>query len=201
MRELIEGVTKIKWVGEEEPNIAYSLWKHKEGIYMGTIQGCLWWKSSDGAEFKYCTRTNIWDDKNLEFVEEEIVSPTKSEWTDKQYGHYSCVGTDLIGDTAAKEGSLSSVKSTGGSSKYYEITLPQWLLDKHNTNGHIMLEDLAEVMFNNNFNYVNVFKAQKRMFDLEQGRGKDGNTLEYDATKCKYYIDKQVEVFNRNKGE
>lgn len=184
MRELIEGVTKIKWVGEEKPNIAYSLWKHKEGTYMGTIQGCLWWKSPDGVEFQYGTRTNIWDDKDLGFVDEDIY-----------------IGANLIGDTATKGGKLSPVKSTGGSSKYYEITLPQWLINKHNTNGCIMLEDLAEVMFDNDFNYVNVFKAQKRMFDLEQGRGKDGNTLEYDATKCKYYIDKQVEVFNRNKGE
>lgn len=98
MRELIECVTKIRWVGEEEPNIAFSLWKHKKGTYMGTIQGCLWWKSPDGIEFTYGTRTNIWDDKDLEFVDEDIVDnkesgmyikeSTKSEWTDKHYDHY-----------------------------------------------------------------------------------------------------------------
>ena len=60
-----------------------------------------------------------------------------------------------------------------------------------------MLEDLAEIMFGNDFNYTNIFKAQKRMYDLENGGGKEGNTFEYDATKCKYYVDKQVEVFNR----
>ena len=52
-------------------------------------------------------------------------------------------------------------------------------------------------MYGNDFNFVNVFKAQKRMFEMQQGKGKKGNTLEYDATKCKYYVDKQVEVFNR----
>ncbi|AHK11475.1 hypothetical protein S140_65 [Shewanella sp. phage 1/40] len=92
---------------------------------------------------------------------------------------------------------LTPTKSTGGSSSYYKINLPQWLLDKQNTNGYIMLEDLAELLFKNDFNYTNIFKAQKRMFELEQGAGKCGNTLEYDATKCKYYVDKQVEVFNR----
>lgn len=91
----------------------------------------------------------------------------------------------------------AKVKSTGSSSDYYKIVLPEWLLLKQKDNGFIMLEDLAEIMFDNDFNYVNVMKAQKRMFDLEGGRGKEGNTFEYDATKCKYYIDKQVEVFNR----
>lgn len=88
-------------------------------------------------------------------------------------------------------------KSTGGSSNYYKITLPEWVIEKHKSQGFVMLEDLAEVMFDNNFNYVNVFKAQKRMFELEKGGGKEGNSFEYDATKSKYYIDKQVEVFNR----
>jgi hypothetical protein len=98
VRELIVGETKIKWAGEEEPNIAFSLWKHKEGTYIGMIQGCLWWKSPDGAEFKYGTRTNIWDDKDLEFIEDETASPTKSEWKDKHYGHYSCAGLEPVGE-------------------------------------------------------------------------------------------------------
>lgn len=91
----------------------------------------------------------------------------------------------------------TSHKSDGGKSKYYEVVLPDWLLDKHKNQGSIMLEDLAEIMFGNDFNYTNIFKAQKRMYDLENGGGKEGNTFEYDATKCKYYVDKQVEVFNR----
>lgn len=88
-------------------------------------------------------------------------------------------------------------KSTGGSSEYYKTVLPQWLLDKQKENGYIMLEDLAEVMYGNDFNFTNVMKAQKRMYELQQGGGKEGNTFEYDATKVKYYTDKQVEVFNR----
>ncbi len=90
-----------------------------------------------------------------------------------------------------------AVKSTGGSSNYYKVELPQWLLDKQKENGYIMLEDLAEVMYGNDFNFTNVMKAQKRMYELTQGGGKEGNTLEYDANKVKYYTDKQVEVFNR----
>jgi len=90
-----------------------------------------------------------------------------------------------------------AVKSSGGSSNYYKVELPQWLLDKQKENGHIMLEDLAEVMYGNDFNFTNVMKAQKRMYELTQGGGKEGNSFEYDATKVKYYTDKQIEVFNR----
>lgn len=106
---------------------------------------------------------------------------------------------ELVGLKVKEDTSLKPHKSSGGSSKYYEVVLPQWLLDKQSEKGFIMLEDLAEVMFENDFNYTNIFKAQKRMFDLQNGGGKVGNTLDYDATKCKYYIDKQVEVFNRDK--
>lgn len=91
----------------------------------------------------------------------------------------------------------SGITSDGGVSDYYKVVLPDWLLVKQKERGFIMLEDLAEVLFDNNFNYTNIFKAQKRMFSLEKGEGKTGNTLEYDATKCKYYIDKQLEIYNR----
>lgn len=91
----------------------------------------------------------------------------------------------------------SPVKSDGGDSKYYHIDVPQWFLDNINEKGYTTVEDLAEVIFKNDANFFNVFKAQCRMFDMTQGGGKEGNTFEYDATKSKYYVDKQVEVFNR----
>lgn len=107
--------------------------------------------------------------------------------------------TNATEDNSGEEvkNTSGAIKSDGGKSDYYKITLPQWLLDKHSEKGFIMLEDLAEVIFDNDFNFTNVFKAQKRMFELKNGRGKEGNTFEYDATKVKYYVDKQVEVFSR----
>jgi len=180
MRELIKGVTKIKWIGSAIPEVEYSLWKHKEGIYIGKEMGLHRWLSPLGVEFNYGNNDTLFNhdgDVDHEFSEvSHTILPDNNTPTE------------------------SPVKSTGGASSYYKIQLPQWLLDKQSNNGFIMLEDLAEVLYKNDFNYVNVFKAQKRMFELEQGAGKCGNTLEYDATKCKYYVDKQVEVFNR-KGE
>tara|TARA_R110000850_G_scaffold94403_1_gene199073 strand:+ start:1173 stop:2273 length:1101 start_codon:yes stop_codon:yes gene_type:complete len=104
-------------------------------------------------------------------------------------------GVDVI--TSEPDETLAPHKSDGGASEYYKKVLPQWLLDKQAKNGFIMIEDLGEVLFSNDFNYTNIFKAQSRMYSLEQGGGKEGNSFEYDANKCKYYTDKQLEVFNR----
>ena len=185
MRELIEGVTKIRWTGKDNPDVRYSLWENREGTYIGTIDGTLRWKSPEGVDFIYCDRVNLWHDGDFEFVGEDESQEVQSLTKLKE-------DIEVIHETLG-----AKVKSTGSSSDYYKIVLPEWLLLKQKDNGFIMLEDLAEIMFDNDFNYVNVMKAQKRMFDLEGGRGKEGNTFEYDATKCKYYIDKQVEVFNR----
>lgn len=127
----------------------------------------------------------------------EYVENIKLIWNDL---FEEVANENLVEECLEKVGlSKTPYKSTGGSSKYYEVVLPEWLLDKQKENGYIMIEDLAEIMFDNDFNYTNIFKAQKRMFDLQNGGGKEGNTLEYDANKCKYYVDKQLEVFNRNK--
>ena len=136
----------------------------------------------------------------------EHVDITESDWSEgyKQFlEEVSTLEDDSPTVIIAPEQMLGSIKpvtkekSTGGSSSYYKVVLPQWLLDKQTEQGFIMIEDLAEVLYNNNFNYTNNLKAQNRMFELEQGGGKEGNEFEYDATKCKYYIDKQVEVYNR----
>lgn len=71
MRELIEGVTKIRWKGKEKPDIRYSLWEHKEGTYMGTTDGRLRWKSPEGVDFIYCDKDNLWYDGDFEFVDED----------------------------------------------------------------------------------------------------------------------------------
>lgn len=75
MRELIEGVTKIRWAGKENPDIKYSLWEHKEGTYIGTIDGTLRWKSPEGVDFTYCDKVNIQYDGDFEFVDEDEESP------------------------------------------------------------------------------------------------------------------------------
>ncbi len=90
-----------------------------------------------------------------------------------------------------------AVKSDGGKSSYYHKQVPRWLLDKINDTGILEIEDIMELYFDNSFNYCNVLKAQARMYSLEQGKGKQGSTFEYDNKKCHYYLDKQLERFSR----
>ena len=45
-------------------------------------------------------------------------------------------------------------KSTGGKSNYYKIVLPEWLIEKQQENGYIMLEDLAEVEFDRDWETI-----------------------------------------------
>ncbi len=47
------------------------------------------------------------------------------------------------------------------------------------------------------FNCGNILKAQKRIWERLKGGGKEGNSIEYDANKCRYYIDALERVHER----
>ncbi len=89
------------------------------------------------------------------------------------------------------------IKSDGGKSSYYHKQVPKWLLDKINDTGVLEVEDIASLFLGNDFDYTNVFKAQVRMFSLSEGRGKKGNSFEYDLTKCRYYLTRQEYAHER----
>ena len=132
------------------------------------------------------------EEEYVEVVEcpeaDKLITPKKDDFID--FSDHN----EFIKDVPAVK--RLPVKSDGGKSSYYEVVCPQWFIDKVNS-GSFMVEDLAEIMYGNDFNYTNILKAQKRMYEMENGGGKEGNTLEYDATKCKYYIDKQLEIAKR----
>ena len=62
-----------------------------------------------------------------------------------------------------------------------------------------MLEDLAEVIFDNEFNFSTAFKSLQRAYQTTQGKGKEGNDVVYECNKVKYYSDKIVEKSTRIK--
>lgn len=78
------------------------------------------------------------------------------------------------------------VKSDGGSSSYYKLTLPKWLIEKIVKDGAIETEDVIEVVFGNDFDYGNIFKSLVRAYKTEQGCGKMGNDVAYDISKVEY---------------
>lgn len=77
------------------------------------------------------------------------------------------------------------VKSDGGSSSYYLVTLPEGAYTL-NEDGSVswMLEEYIKFGLQNDFNRGNLAKANHRI-----GK-KAGNTLEYDKNKMHHYVDR-----------
>jgi hypothetical protein len=96
MVDLIKGVTKIKWVGDNDPKITFSLFKYKEDTYLRDlgIYGYEW-LSPEGVSFIYCSRNTLKDDKDSEITntitQEDLKLNKNTEWTDKHYNHYLTV--------------------------------------------------------------------------------------------------------------
>lgn len=87
---------------------------------------------------------------------------------------------------------IGAIKSDGGSSTYYDIALPDGLLDElirrkqDEGQAYIKTEEIIHLGLGNDFDAGNIFKCLVRMESLKQGKGKAGNSLEYDANKVLY---------------
>lgn len=100
---------------------------------------------------------------------------------------------------------MSAIKSDGGSSTYYDITVPKWLLDvltARESEGkcYIKTEEINEIL-GNNFNYATIFKSMVRAISIENGVGKAGNSHEYECNKMRYYTDRVSEAYARGSVE
>ena len=96
-----------------------------------------------------------------------------------------------------------AIKSDGGSSSYYDLELPEWLvnniLERKTKEGkfYIKTEECCEVFFGNDFDYSNMFKSSVRSYGTEQGTGKAGNDVNYEMSKVQYSANKIKELSNR----
>lgn len=77
------------------------------------------------------------------------------------------------------------IKSDGGSSSYYDIQLPDWLIDLIVERKYIKTEELIEVL-GSDFDLGNIIKCAVRINSLKNGVGKAGNDIIYDANKIIY---------------
>lgn len=85
----------------------------------------------------------------------------------------------------------SKVKSDGGSSSYYSFQ--QALVDRIIATGKFEVEDLIKYGFDNDYDFGNIVKATKRLYELKTGGGKEGSTAEYESNKIRYYVDRVLE--------
>ena len=87
------------------------------------------------------------------------------------------------------------IKSDGGSSTYYDIALPAWLLELILERGvagkaYIKTEELIEVGFSSDFDFGTAFKSLVRAHGATKGQGKAGNSLSYECKKIHWSVDK-----------
>ena len=78
-----------------------------------------------------------------------------------------------------------AIKSDGGSSSYYDIQLPDWLIDLIIERRYIKTEELIEVL-GSDFDLGNIIKCAVRINSLQNGVGKAGNDITYDSNKIIY---------------
>lgn len=75
------------------------------------------------------------------------------------------------------------VKSDGGSSSYYSFPIT-------NAKGetiHVETKDVIRCMVGNDFDLGNIIKACRRIHEKQQGRGKAGTSIDYDANKIIFF--------------
>ena len=106
--------------------------------------------------------------------------------------------TIAVAPTAQK----GAVASDGGSSSYYDISLPKWLIARileryEDGHAYIKTEELIEVAFDNDFDAGNAFKSAVRLWGSFNGAGKAGNTVSYEKKKIEYSVGKLEQRFGR----
>ena len=92
--------------------------------------------------------------------------------------------------------SKGAIKSDGGSSKYYDIEIPEHYLQMIKDSGVMKVEYLIHILFDNDFDFGCAFKALVRAKGITDGAGKEGNTLKYELNKISYYSDKIEEKYD-----
>jgi len=87
-----------------------------------------------------------------------------------------------------------AVKSDGGSSSYYELEVPQYVLDRLARQERdceiatIETGDVIRMLVDNDFDAGNIIKALRRIIQAKKGIGKAGTDIKYDINKVKYFI-------------
>lgn len=86
----------------------------------------------------------------------------------------------------------AKVKSDGGSSSYYELTIT----NKAGESIKCETGDVIRTLVGNDFDFGNCVKALRRMYLATLGMGKEGTDLVYDANKIRWFLG-EIERVNK----
>lgn len=93
---------------------------------------------------------------------------------------------------ATVEVPTSKVKSDGGSSSYYELTIT----NKAGESIKCETGDVIRALVGNDFDFGNCVKALRRMYLATLGKGKEGTDIPYDCNKVRYFLS-EIERVNK----
>lgn len=166
---------------------------HRNTFYLD--ENTVSWKHNGGGEHYYDTLTVL---RNFASGEWRKLPEEEQTETESAVNTESDTATAVAGN-AAKTGAIAS---DGGSSSYYDIELPKWLIARvleryEDGRPYIKTEELIEIIFQNDFDASNGFKSMVRLWGTFNGAGKAGNSLSYERKKIEYSINKLQQRFDR----
>ncbi len=139
----------------------------------------IWRKENWNSSLYHLTENKIYEVRANGYFKDDTGSDRNSQFFlsfDRARG---------LPDTAPED----SVKSDGGSSSYYSISLPPEVLARIAETGCIEVKDIVKHGFDNDFDAGNIIKATKRIMDTKAGRGKSGTDIKYDSNKIKFFAE------------
>ena len=89
------------------------------------------------------------------------------------------------------------IKSDGSSSFYYDLKLSDLTLDFIEGTNKIKTEHLIRDVFDNDFDFGNMFKSLVRAYGTTQGAGKEGNDISYEMNKIIYSANKNKDYYTK----
>ena len=167
--------------------------------YQGLYAGQEYEAARQLDQYVVVTMGKVW---TLDEEECEWVSPVRtakeecrSSYCECEEGKCSGGKVDMRADEVEKSKSRGPIKSDGGSSTYYDIDIPAWLLytlNERQKEGkcYIKTEELIECGFSSDFDAGNIFKSLVRAWGALNGAGKAGNGVDYECNKIVYSANK-----------
>ena len=104
--------------------------------------------------------------------------------------YFELCGVEPTTEMVFKE--KAKVKSDGGSSSYYELTIT----NKAGESIKCETGDVIRALVGNDFDFGNCVKALRRMYLATLGMGKEGTDIPYDCNKVRYFLS-EIERVNK----
>lgn len=162
-----------------------------QGLYKGSEHDALW---DEGTKtYNFVNYGKLWTLGPLQAVEVELLKG--DDFPAPNENLLDVINTDL-----KQQG---PIKSDGGSSSYYDLNIPEWLLytlNERQKDGkcYIKTEEMIQVFFGNDFSVGNMFKATVRGYQSMKGAGK--NDLSYEVKKIQYYANRMLQHAQQGDG-